>query len=43
VSDSRSDPVINARKQQADINTKKKCFGAQIRDRYGYCVPNYRR
>jgi hypothetical protein len=36
------DTVINARKQ-ADINAKKKCFGAQMRDRYGYCVPNYRR
>jgi hypothetical protein len=37
------DPVINAKKKQADINAKKKCFGSQIRDRYGYCVPSYRR
>ena len=36
-----ADPVINARKQQADA--KKKCFGPQRRDRYGYCIPDYRR
>ena len=31
------DSVIDAR------NVRKRCYGAQRRDRYGYCIPNYLR
>jgi hypothetical protein len=37
------DSVINARKRQVAPNANSRCFGAQTRDRYGYCVPNFRR
>jgi len=37
------DSVITTKKEQVDTNTKKPCFGSQVRDRYGYCVPSYRR
>jgi hypothetical protein len=31
--------------QQVDsvINVRKRCFGAQRRDRFGRCIPDYRR
>jgi hypothetical protein len=31
------DSVTNAR------TVRKRCYGAQRRDRYGYCIPNYLR
>jgi hypothetical protein len=37
------DSVINVRKRQVDPKANSRCFGAQTRDRYGYCVPNFRR
>jgi hypothetical protein len=37
------DPAINARKRQVAPSANNRCFGAQTRDRYGYCVPNFRR
>jgi hypothetical protein len=37
------DSATNARKRQVAPSANTKCFGAQTRDRYGYCVPNFRR
>jgi glycerate kinase len=37
------DSATNARKRQVAPNVNNRCFGAQTRDRYGYCVPNFRR
>jgi hypothetical protein len=39
----RVDSVINARKREVDPRINQKCFGAQTRDRYGYCVLSFRR
>jgi hypothetical protein len=37
------DSATNGRKRQVDRSTNNRCYGAQTRDRYGYCVPNFRR
>jgi hypothetical protein len=50
----QTDSVIHVRQPKVDANAKRRqvvagdqknqrCFGAQTRDRYGYCVPNFRR
>jgi hypothetical protein len=41
----RVDSATTVRKRHVapGANNNSRCFGAQTRDRYGYCVPNFRR